>query len=160
MDFRDLRRQVLVANQPSRTAAGFRSRSVLAWGWAALHPGDRLVHVLDFPEPEAGDQPAGLDERPIDDRAAGTIEHNRLALRGGLKAVGSSKMPLFEPASPAWHRNDERRFRKSTLSCKFFSAVEAHPRLSGWAHDHRDVGKLREQPTSVAHRPPIVEKNL
>jgi hypothetical protein len=30
MDFRDLRHQILIANQPSRTAAGFRSRSVPA----------------------------------------------------------------------------------------------------------------------------------
>ena len=31
--------------------------------------GDRLVHVLDFPEPEAGDQLAGFGERPVDDRS-------------------------------------------------------------------------------------------
>src|ERR1700682_3725970 len=55
---------------------------------AALHPGDRLVHVLDFPEPEAGDKLAGFGERPVDDRTAGTIERNTLALRGGLEAVG------------------------------------------------------------------------
>src|SRR6202040_1395845 len=55
---------------------------------AALHPGDRLVHVLDFPEPEAGDQLAGLGERAVDDRTAGTIERNTLALGGGLEAVG------------------------------------------------------------------------
>src|SRR3984893_17061590 len=55
---------------------------------AALHPGDRLVHVLDFPYPETGDQLAGLGERPVDDRTAGTIERNTLALRGGLEPVG------------------------------------------------------------------------
>jgi hypothetical protein len=32
---------------------------------------------------------------------------------------------LLEPASSAWYRNDERGFRKSTSSCKFFSTVEA-----------------------------------
>jgi hypothetical protein len=32
---------------------------------------------------------------------------------------------LFEPATSAWHQNDERGFRKSTSSCKFFSTVEA-----------------------------------
>ena len=58
---------------------------------AALHPGDRLIHVLDFPEPEAGDQLAGLGERPVDDRAAGTIERNTLALRGPLEAVGGDR---------------------------------------------------------------------
>src|SRR5882757_8588770 len=30
----------------------------------------------------------GFGERPVDDRAAGTIERNTLALRGGLEAVG------------------------------------------------------------------------
>jgi hypothetical protein len=49
---------------------------------------NRLVDVLDFPEPEAGDQLAGLGERTVDDRTAGTIERNTLALRGGLEAVG------------------------------------------------------------------------
>jgi hypothetical protein len=44
------------------------------------------VHVLDFPEPEAGDQLAGIGERPVDDRTAGTIERNTLALRGGKEA--------------------------------------------------------------------------
>ncbi len=84
----------------------------------------------------------------------------RLPCEEALRPSAASKMPLFKPASPAWHRNDERRYWKSTSFRKFFSAVEAQPPLSGWAHDHRDVGKLREQPTSVAHRPPIVEKNL
>jgi len=32
---------------------------------------------------------------------------------------------LYEPASSAWHRNDERGFRESTSSRKFFSPVEA-----------------------------------
>jgi len=31
---------------------------------------------------------------------------------------------LFEPASSAWHRNDERGFRKSTSSCNLFSTIE------------------------------------
>jgi hypothetical protein len=38
MDFHDLRRQILLANQPSRTAAGFRSRSVPAWDWDRCSP--------------------------------------------------------------------------------------------------------------------------
>jgi len=54
----------------------------------ALHPGDRLIHVLDFPEPEAGDQL----ERPVDDGTAGTIERNTLALRGRLEAVGGDRI--------------------------------------------------------------------
>jgi hypothetical protein len=32
---------------------------------------------------------------------------------------------LLEPASSAWHRSDERSFRKSTSSSKFFSTVDA-----------------------------------
>src|ERR1700732_4564091 len=55
---------------------------------AALHPGDRLVHVPDFPEPEASDQLAGFGKPPVDDGTAGTVERNTLALRGGLEAVG------------------------------------------------------------------------
>src|SRR5271169_1377107 len=55
---------------------------------AALYPGDRLVHVLDVPKPEPGDQLAGFGERPVDDRAAGTMERNTLTLRGGLESVG------------------------------------------------------------------------
>src|ERR1700722_962261 len=57
---------------------------------AALHPGDRLVHVLDFPEPEAGDHFLRLGERAVDDRTAGTIERNTLALRGGLESVAGA----------------------------------------------------------------------
>src|SRR5580692_228337 len=53
----------------------------------ALYPSDRLVHVLDLPDPEAGDQLAGLGERPVDDPAAWTVERDTLALRGGLEAV-------------------------------------------------------------------------
>lgn len=41
---------------------------------AALHPSDRLVHVLDLPEQEAGDQLASLGESPVDDGTAGTGE--------------------------------------------------------------------------------------
>src|SRR5882672_5510230 len=58
---------------------------------AALHPGDRLVHVLDFPEPEAGDQLACRGERTVDNRTAEAIERNTLALRGGLEAVGGKQ---------------------------------------------------------------------
>src|SRR3954454_18178003 len=58
---------------------------------AALYPGDRLIHVLDFPEPEAGDQLAGLGERPVDDRTAGTIERDTLALRRWREAVGGEQ---------------------------------------------------------------------
>src|SRR5580765_7490251 len=46
---------------------------------AALHPRDRLVHVLDLPEPETGDQFLGLGERPVDDGAAGAIERDAFA---------------------------------------------------------------------------------
>src|SRR5207245_8018662 len=38
MDFRDFRRQILIASRPSRTAAGFRSRSVPAWDWGSASP--------------------------------------------------------------------------------------------------------------------------
>jgi lactoylglutathione lyase len=38
MDFRDVRCQSLVANQPSRAAARFRSHSVPAWDWGSAPP--------------------------------------------------------------------------------------------------------------------------
>jgi len=63
----------------------------LAWPWhrigAAFHPGDGLIHVLDFPKPETGNQFPDCGERSIDDRTTGTIECNSLSLRGRLKAI-------------------------------------------------------------------------
>src|SRR3954468_1235367 len=47
---------------------------------AALHPCDRLGHVLDLPEPEAGNQLAGLREGPVDLGAARAVEGHALAL--------------------------------------------------------------------------------
>src|SRR6185437_17043964 len=87
VDFGGLRQQKLLqishlVKRPDFDLA--RSRQGIG---AAPHPGDRLVHVLDFPEPEACDQFAGLGERPVDDGAPGTIERNTLALRGGLESV-------------------------------------------------------------------------
>ena len=66
---------------------------------AALHPGDRLVHVLDFPEPEAGDQLAGFGERPVNDRTAGTIERNTLACEEGLRPSAARMMPALRSSS-------------------------------------------------------------
>src|SRR5688572_30030687 len=54
---------------------------------AALHPLGRLVHVLDFPQPIAGDQLARLGERAIDHGPAGTVECDPLAFPRGLEAV-------------------------------------------------------------------------
>src|SRR6188508_3170078 len=45
---------------------------------AALRPGHGLVHVLDLPDRKADDQLARLGERPVDNRAAGTIEDDAL----------------------------------------------------------------------------------
>lgn len=59
--------------------------------WAALYPGNRLVHILDFPEPETGDQFPCLGKRPVDERATGTIERNTLSVRRRLEAVGSEQ---------------------------------------------------------------------
>src|SRR5690242_12050850 len=47
---------------------------------AALHPGDRLVHVLDLPQPEAGNQLARVGKRPVTDYAARAIERHALAM--------------------------------------------------------------------------------
>ncbi len=47
---------------------------------AALHPGHRLVHVLDFPEPITGDQLPGVGKRPVDNGTTGTIKRNTLAV--------------------------------------------------------------------------------
>jgi hypothetical protein len=60
---------------------------------AALHPGERLIQVLDFPEPEAGDQLAGLGERPVADGTAGTIERNTLGF-----SEADIVLQIFQPA--------------------------------------------------------------
>src|SRR5579864_4851973 len=52
---------------------------------AALHPGDRLVDVLDVPEPEAGDQLAGRREGPVDNVRPGPSNATRLPCEEGLK---------------------------------------------------------------------------
>src|SRR6476646_11525106 len=57
---------------------------------AALYPCDRLVHVLDFPEPEAGHQLACLGERPVDDCTVGAIEGNTLAVPRWFEAVAGA----------------------------------------------------------------------
>src|SRR6201991_1717980 len=46
-----------------------------------LHPCDRFVHVLHFPEPESGDQLAGLGERTVVNRTVGAVKCDTLALR-------------------------------------------------------------------------------
>src|SRR6185295_16396527 len=51
-----------------------------------LRPGHRLVHVLDLPDREAGDQLAGLGERPVDDSTAGTFADDALGLGAVLEA--------------------------------------------------------------------------
>ncbi len=58
---------------------------------AALHPRDGLIHIFDFPEPEAGYEFAGLGERPIADRALRAVEGDALTLRGWFKAVSSDE---------------------------------------------------------------------
>ena len=79
-DFLGLRRKALLE------VSNLEQRPDLDLAWSrhgigtALHPGDCLVHVLDLPEPETGDQLAGLGERPVDDGAAGAIERDALAL--------------------------------------------------------------------------------
>src|SRR3954464_9871241 len=54
---------------------------------AALHPGDRLRHILDLPEPEAGDELVGLSEGAVDDRAALAVEGDALALRRRMQTL-------------------------------------------------------------------------
>ena len=52
----------------------------------AVGPLDGLVHVLDFPEPEAGDEFLGFGEGPVYDGAAGAIEaiFSILAIRDNI----------------------------------------------------------------------------
>src|SRR3546814_6804516 len=50
--------------------------------WSSDVCSSDLFHVLDFPEPEAGDQFAGLRERPVDHRSVWAIERDPLALEG------------------------------------------------------------------------------
>src|SRR5215217_4830912 len=56
---------------------------------AALYPRDCLGHVLDLPEPETGDQLAGLGKRAVNDGAAWAVKGHALALRRGLQPFTS-----------------------------------------------------------------------
>ena len=56
-----------------------------------LGPGHGLVHVLDLPDREAGDQLAALGERPVDDRAAGTFANDALGLDAVLETSGGNE---------------------------------------------------------------------
>src|SRR5438876_12178755 len=58
---------------------------------AALHPLDRLGHVFDLPQPEAGDQLAGLGEGTVDDHAAGAVEGHALALHGRMQTLAGQE---------------------------------------------------------------------
>src|SRR3546814_12495892 len=53
---------------------------------AALGPGDGLVHVLDLPDPVAGDQLPGLGEGAVDHRPVRTVEGDPLARRRRLRS--------------------------------------------------------------------------
>src|SRR4051794_26532421 len=53
---------------------------------AALRPGHGLVHVLDLPDREAGDQLPALGEGPVDHSLAGTVEDDALGLCPVLEA--------------------------------------------------------------------------
>src|SRR5829696_5940954 len=54
---------------------------------AALHPCDRLFHVLDLPQPKSGDELAGFGEGPVDHGTAYAVEGHALALRRRLQAL-------------------------------------------------------------------------
>ena len=106
----------------------------LARSWhgigAALHPGDRLVHVLDFPEPETGDQLAGRCKRSVDDRTAGTIEPIRSPCEEGLRPSAMRMMPaltsssLYLPiASSDWRASGVGRKPFSLSSVAFTSTI-------------------------------------
>src|SRR5690606_38488823 len=83
---------------------------------AALHPGDGFVHVLDLPEPVAGNQLAGRGEGPVDHRAARPVEPDALAGAGRLEAVAREQdagldQLLVIPAHLDEHRLRLRRRR-------------------------------------------------
>ena len=58
---------------------------------AAFYPGHRLVHVLDVPEPEAGNQLLGFGEGPVNDQPVGAVKRDALAVRRGFEAVGRAQ---------------------------------------------------------------------
>jgi len=58
---------------------------------------------------------------------------------------------LFEPASSAWHRNDEPGFRKSTSSCKFFRRLRRRARMAA----SRSGIAMARWPRLALSRPPI-----
>ena len=53
----------------------------------ALDPLDGFVHVLHFPQPEAGDEFVGGGEGAVGDGAVGAVESDALAFRCGLQAI-------------------------------------------------------------------------
>src|SRR5690606_31848892 len=54
---------------------------------AAPDPLERLLHRLDLPDPEAGDQLLGLGEGPVDDGLLAAAEAHALALAARVQAV-------------------------------------------------------------------------
>lgn len=54
-------------------------------------PGDRLLHVPDLPQPEAGDQFLRCGKRPVSDGSTRPVEPNALAMGRGLQAIAGAQ---------------------------------------------------------------------
>ena len=95
----ELRRQRLAEISGLEHRADFD----LARAWhrigAALHP-RALGHVLDLPEPEAGDQLAGLGKGAVNG-AARAVKGHALAL-GWVQALAGQQMPALTRSSLYW----------------------------------------------------------
>src|ERR1700761_4700763 len=95
----------------------------------ALYPRDRLVHILDVPDPEAGYQLVSFSEWAVDHPAAWAIECDALGLRGRLQALGHEQQAgiaqiVVELAHRLHHLG--RPFLRSGLLFTVFSGFYEH----------------------------------
>src|SRR3989442_7016250 len=82
----ELRRELLAEVVGLEHGADFDVRLLVVRVRAPLQPLDGLLHRLDLPEPETGDELLGLGERPIDDGTSRTRESHPLALGRRVQA--------------------------------------------------------------------------
>ena len=136
----------------------------------ALEPLQGLVHRLDLPDPEAGDQLLRLGEGPVDDRPLLAREADPLALRLGASpspasmtpALTSSSLKLPIAASSSCARHDPRlgllgRLHDHHDSHRNLSCLVSFPDAgdSGRLYPSVDQRVTRSTgPNRAAHAPP------
>jgi hypothetical protein len=91
--FGDIRRQRVAEVGHFEHLPDFDLARTGHWIGAALHPLDRLGHVLDLPQPETRHQFVGLRERPVGDKALYAVKTDALALRRRVKTLTGQHDP-------------------------------------------------------------------